>query len=240
MCMCTRAVHLDLVTSLSSAAFISCFERFVATRGTCTHLYSDNGTSFVGAAKMMQEAFKNWTCPENVEILNRKGVTWTFMNPASPHQGGFYEAAVKSFKNHALWVHSATPTTTEFLSNRNSDVDVITGISTMSNIQRNEQQAQNKPTPQRPGGEQTGASSARSARKKPKMSPTAICPLCKENHTLRLCPKFDALAPDQREVRMIRLQLCRNCFSPTHATNMCLDGNCKVCRRKHNSMLHHR
>lgn len=101
VCMCTRAVHLDLVTSLSSAAFIACYERFVATRGMCTNLYSDNGTSFVGAEKMMQEAFRNWTCPENIEILNHKGVTWTFMNPASPHQGGFYEAAVKSFKYHA-------------------------------------------------------------------------------------------------------------------------------------------
>lgn len=101
VCMVTRAVHLDVVEDLSSAAFIGCFVRFVGRRGQCKMLYSDNGTTFVGADKEFQKAYKNWTCPENLEILNDKmGTKWRFMTPAAPHQGGIYEAAVKSMKYH--------------------------------------------------------------------------------------------------------------------------------------------
>lgn len=100
VCMCTRAVHLDVVDDLTSAAFISCYERFVTTRGPCTHMYSDNGTSFVGAYKEIKEAFEKFRSPENIECLNRRGTRWTFMSPASPFRGGIYEAVVKSTKHH--------------------------------------------------------------------------------------------------------------------------------------------
>lgn len=100
VCMVTRAIHIDVVESLSSAAFISCYEKFVSTRGPCHRLYSDNGTSFVGAYKEIRQAFEAFSSQENVEYLNVRGTTWTFMNPASPHQGGIYEAAVKSAKHH--------------------------------------------------------------------------------------------------------------------------------------------
>lgn len=100
VCMCSRAVHIEIVEDLSSNAFINCYERFVCTRGPCTRLYSDNGTSFVGAQKEIKEAFEIFRAPENIERLAREGTQWTFMNPASPHQGGIYEAAVKSAKHH--------------------------------------------------------------------------------------------------------------------------------------------
>ena len=47
--MCTRAVHLELVSSLSSEALISAFMRFVNRRGLPTTVYSDHGTNFVDA-----------------------------------------------------------------------------------------------------------------------------------------------------------------------------------------------
>lgn len=113
VCMCTRAVHIDIVTDYSSAAFIACYERFIARRGKCTHMYSDNGTTFVGAYKEIKSAFMNWSSPENVEHLNRQGTKWTFMKPASPHQGGIYEAAVKSAKHHLVRVIGAQKYTYE-------------------------------------------------------------------------------------------------------------------------------
>lgn len=100
VCLCTRAVHLEIVESLSSAAFISCYERFVSSRGPCIRLYSDNGTSFVGAYKDIKEAFDKFRSEENIEILARKGTKWIFLSPASPWRGGIYEAGVKSTKHH--------------------------------------------------------------------------------------------------------------------------------------------
>lgn len=96
VCMVTRAIHIDIVCDLSSAEFIACFERFISRRGHCNRIYSDNGTSFVGAYKELKEAYKKWNVPEVHEHLNKRRTEWIFMKPAAPHQGGIYEAAVKS------------------------------------------------------------------------------------------------------------------------------------------------
>lgn len=100
VCLKTRAVHLDIVTELSSAAFLACYERFIGRRGRCERMYSDNGTSFVGAEKEIRKAYAAWKNDETMNHLARKGTEWSFMTPAAPHQGGIYEAAVKSMKHH--------------------------------------------------------------------------------------------------------------------------------------------
>lgn len=69
VCMVTRAIHIDIVTDLSSAAFIMCYERFIARRGHCNKRYSDNGTSFVGMNKELKIAFENWSTPEVIKHL---------------------------------------------------------------------------------------------------------------------------------------------------------------------------
>lgn len=51
VCMNTRAVHIEIVIGLSSVAFIACCERFIARRGRCLKIFSDNGTTFIGANK---------------------------------------------------------------------------------------------------------------------------------------------------------------------------------------------
>lgn len=107
VCMCTRAVHIDVVDDLTSAAFISCYERFVSSRGGCIRMYSDNGTSFVGAYKEIRQAFELFRSQENIEELNRRGTKWIFMSPASPWRGGMYESAVKSTKHHLMRVIGA-------------------------------------------------------------------------------------------------------------------------------------
>lgn len=98
--MHTRAVHLDVVDDLMSSSFIACYERFVARRGLCYKLYSDNGTSFIGAEKEIARAYKEWQMDGTVDRIANKGTHWSFMTPAAPHQDGIYEAAVKSIKHH--------------------------------------------------------------------------------------------------------------------------------------------
>ncbi|GFR14230.1 hypothetical protein TNCT_472181 [Trichonephila clavata] len=56
--MCTKAVHLELVSSLSAAAFLSALRRFVSRRGYPSDIYSDNGTNFVGASAYLKDLFK--------------------------------------------------------------------------------------------------------------------------------------------------------------------------------------
>ncbi|XP_076660770.1 uncharacterized protein LOC143364165 [Halictus rubicundus] len=49
VCMVTKAIHLERVVDLPSNAFISCLRRFIARRGKCKVIHSDNGTNLVGA-----------------------------------------------------------------------------------------------------------------------------------------------------------------------------------------------
>lgn len=49
ICMNTKAIHLELVSSLSTETFLATLRRFIARRGKPQSIYSDNGTNFVGA-----------------------------------------------------------------------------------------------------------------------------------------------------------------------------------------------
>ena len=44
-----KAVHLKLVSDLTSETFITCLRHFVARRGKPSLILSDHGTNFVGA-----------------------------------------------------------------------------------------------------------------------------------------------------------------------------------------------
>lgn len=101
VCLVTRAIHLELVRDLSSDAFLAAFFRFISRRGQCAKLFSDNGTNFVGANKIL----KSWlnTAQDDARIaskLSEMGIDWTFIPPASPHFGGLWESGVKSAKHH--------------------------------------------------------------------------------------------------------------------------------------------
>lgn len=99
VCMATKAVHLELVDSLSTHDFIKAFIRFTSFRGKCTHLWSDHGTNFVGADAELERMAKSWADADTDayrELRENMRINWHFITPSAPHQGGLWEAAVKS------------------------------------------------------------------------------------------------------------------------------------------------
>lgn len=50
-CLSTRAVHIELVETMTTSSFINGLRRFTAIRGPVKTLRSDCGTNFVGARK---------------------------------------------------------------------------------------------------------------------------------------------------------------------------------------------
>lgn len=103
LCMVTKAIHLELVSSLSSAAFLAAFKRFTSRRGHCKDIWSDCGTNFIGASKELDLAFKNsksTVVEEIAQLLANDSTTWHFIPPGAPHFGGLWEAGVKSVKGH--------------------------------------------------------------------------------------------------------------------------------------------
>ena len=102
VCMNTKAVHLELVTGYSSQYFIAAFRRFTSTRGQCSELLSDQGTTFVGANRILKEMYEASSeyMHDLVGSLASEGTIWKFNSPGAPHFCGIWEAAEKSVKHH--------------------------------------------------------------------------------------------------------------------------------------------
>ncbi|XP_059221563.1 uncharacterized protein LOC131996129 [Stomoxys calcitrans] len=103
VCFSTKAIHLELCSSLSSESFLAAFTRFVGRRGLPKKVMSDNGTNFVGAERKLRYDFHRFlnTIPKDlIEKYAAHGFQWSFIPPNAPHMGGLWEAGVKSFKLH--------------------------------------------------------------------------------------------------------------------------------------------
>lgn len=84
-CMSTRAVHIELIESMSTSSFINALRRFFSIRGPAQVLRSDRGTNFIGACNELQIDHKD---KELNSYLQNKGCTWLFNPPQSSHMGG--------------------------------------------------------------------------------------------------------------------------------------------------------
>lgn len=101
-CFSTKATHLELVTQLSTEAFLSALRRFISRRGLCKQISSDNGTNFIVVARELKEVY-DFLQKEQVAIsdhLSQKKIQWKFIPPRSPNFGGLWEATVKAVKRH--------------------------------------------------------------------------------------------------------------------------------------------
>ncbi|XP_017797032.1 PREDICTED: uncharacterized protein LOC108570076 [Habropoda laboriosa] len=111
VCLAVKAVHLEVVSDLTSEGFIAALRRFIARRGFCISLHSDNGTNFVGANNELRELrdlLRSDDHNNRVQaFLSDRLIEWHFIPPQAPHFGGLWEAAVKSFKYHLKRVAGA-------------------------------------------------------------------------------------------------------------------------------------
>ena len=99
-----KAVHLEVVSDLTTDAFIACLRRFISRRGKPNVIWSDHGTNFVGAARELKElsGFLQEKKTQDVisQFCSSQSIEWKFIPERAPHFGGLWEAAVKSLKLH--------------------------------------------------------------------------------------------------------------------------------------------
>ena len=101
-CLCTRCIHVEMVTSLDLNSFLLAFSRFMNLRGPVDTMFSDNGSTFKAAASQLPLLLAS---TELHNSLRKRGINWKFSPPYSPSQGGCWEIMVKLFKkalNHVL------------------------------------------------------------------------------------------------------------------------------------------
>ena len=75
-CMTIRAVHLEMAYDLTTSSFINVLRRFLSRRGPVKHtsIYSDNGTNFVGSAKIIMDCVAQWNQAQVHKFLRQKNI----------------------------------------------------------------------------------------------------------------------------------------------------------------------
>ncbi|XP_069355400.1 uncharacterized protein [Maniola hyperantus] len=102
-----KAVHLELVTDLTKEAFLAALNRFTSRRGKPATIFSDNGTTFIGACNELAQFLKNSLEFVQCQLIDQ-GINFKRIPAYSPNFGGIWEAAVKSVKHHLRRVLSLT------------------------------------------------------------------------------------------------------------------------------------
>lgn len=125
VCMVVRAVHIEVVSDLTSAAFLAAFTRFSNRRGLPTIMYSDNGSTFKGADTELNNLFDQTSqfSQEVAASIANDRVHWSFIPPRAPNFGGLWETNVRSFKKHLYKIIGDTKLTHEEFSTVGSTIE---------------------------------------------------------------------------------------------------------------------
>ena len=102
ICFHTKAIHIELVSDLTTEAFLATLTRFLARRGIPKTVLSDNGTNFVGAKNELSDLYSMLSCKQTKDAIHHfsasRSLVWKFSPSRSPHFGGMWEAGVKIMK----------------------------------------------------------------------------------------------------------------------------------------------
>ena len=90
-CATSRAIHLEVVTDLSTISFLMAFRRFAARRSLPQVMMSDNATTYTSAAEELTNLLKS---EEIRTVLGREGIVWKFIPKRAPWFGGYWERLI--------------------------------------------------------------------------------------------------------------------------------------------------
>ncbi|XP_044591939.1 uncharacterized protein LOC123270068 [Cotesia glomerata] len=80
ICMCTKAIHLELVSDLTTEAFLASLKRLFSRRGKAVEIHSDNGTNFVGAKNELSELYELFNSKSHqaaiANFYNEERIEW--------------------------------------------------------------------------------------------------------------------------------------------------------------------
>ena len=90
-CILTTALYLDLARSMETNEFLLSLKRLMARRGRPATIYSDKGSTFIGAAAWMRQV----THDERLnDLLARHQISWKFNLSRAPWWGDQFERMV--------------------------------------------------------------------------------------------------------------------------------------------------
>ena len=87
-CGVSRALHLELVTDMTTESFLRCFKHIAARRGTPFKIISDNSKTFMSANRELLHILSD---PVFKNLFAHLHIQWCFNVEKAPWWGGFFE-----------------------------------------------------------------------------------------------------------------------------------------------------
>lgn len=102
ICFATKAVHLEVVSSLTTEDFTMALNRFINRRGRPFQIWTDHGGNFLGCNNELQRVhdFLKAKRKDFTSYFNGLEIQWKYIPPRSPNHGGLWEANIKIAKRH--------------------------------------------------------------------------------------------------------------------------------------------
>lgn len=94
-CFVTRAVHLELLSDMSTDEFLLCFRNFVADKGRPNLCVSDNAPQFKLSNKIFEKMYADILVDEETKCyFTKERIAWKFIPPTAAWMGGVYERLI--------------------------------------------------------------------------------------------------------------------------------------------------
>ena len=97
-CFSTRAIHIEMLSSLETDMFLNAFIRFVSRRGNPQKIWCDNATTFVGARNELQNPMRQIDRDKIIQTVRRLDIEWAFNPPLASHHGGIWERLIRTVR----------------------------------------------------------------------------------------------------------------------------------------------
>lgn len=98
-CLCSRAIHIEMLEDMSTDAFINSLRCFIAIRGTVRQIKCDQGTNFIGAKNELNSALQELDPERLTTFLANKQCDFVLNAPHSSHAGGVWERQIKTVRS---------------------------------------------------------------------------------------------------------------------------------------------
>ncbi|XP_062705726.1 uncharacterized protein LOC134287612 [Aedes albopictus] len=140
-CLTVRAIHIEVVNTLSTSSCIMALRNFMARRGTPRKIYSDRGTNFVGANRELLEMHEVIKQDNFMQEFSNAGIEWIFNPPLAPHMGGSWERLIRTVKNNLVMVCPSPRPSDEILRNLLTEVESIVNSRPLTHVPIDEDSA---------------------------------------------------------------------------------------------------
>ncbi|XP_062539257.1 uncharacterized protein LOC134207565 [Armigeres subalbatus] len=133
-CLTVRAVHIELVNSLSTDSCIMAIRNFIARRGQPRKIYSDRGTNFVGANAELKKLLTIINHDAMMREFTTTETEWVFNPPLAPHMGGSWERLIRTVKGNLMAVCTTKTLSDEVLRNLLIEIESVVNSRPLTHV----------------------------------------------------------------------------------------------------------